>query len=102
MPDMYGGWPRGWLPRQRRGSQRASERLGAACERLSGAAPRAMELKPAAKKPLLPKGIRDKPLAPGSWSSFGEGEAGGSLALLISAAIGTGSELLIMTMNQNV
>lgn len=50
-----------------------------------------MELKPAAKKPLLPKGIRDKPLAPGSWSSFSEGSAGGSLALLISAAIGTGS-----------
>ncbi|CAK8995998.1 Amino acid transporter AVT6A (AtAvt6A) [Durusdinium trenchii] len=50
-----------------------------------------MELRPAAKKPLLPKATKDKTLPQDKgWSSFSEGSAGGSLALLISAAIGTG------------
>lgn len=50
-----------------------------------------MDLKPAAKKPLLPKNRKDRglPLDKG-WSSFSEGSAGGSLVLLISGAIGTG------------
>ena len=50
-----------------------------------------------AAKPLLPKSAKGGKALPQDkgWTSFSEGAAGASLALLVSAAIGTGGCLKI-------